>query len=333
MTGRIIHGGGIAAAAGLYGGEPADWLDLSTGLNPNPPKLPEIPPSVWHRLPDDDLVMKAREAARDYYRSGPILPLPAPGTQSLIQLLPSLMSDVNRPVAIVSPTYGEYARVFRHAGLHVHSASTLEDVTDDCALAVVVNPNNPDGRGDGTESLVRLYNRLSATNGVLVVDEAFADTDPDISLAALAADMPRLLIFRSIGKFFGLAGARIGFAIASAECLLRLERGLGPWAVSGPALYLAEKLLSQDPIPLRNQIEGRKSAQLKVLERARLSVIGGTSLFSLVLDERAEEIHRHLCRHQILVRKFDYEPNWLRFGLAPDEAGDERLFRALTEFA
>ena len=331
MTTRIVHGGGITAAARQYGGRPEEWLDLSTGINPNPMTLPEIPVAAWHRLPDQHLQERAREAARRYYRSGDILPLPVPGTQSVIQLLPKLVTGGR--VAIFSPTYGEYARAFTLAGLQVRQVSTIAELTVDDRLVVAVNPNNPDGRVLPIEQLRELHDRQREQGGLLLVDEAFGDMEPVASVAPFATSMPSLIIFRSFGKFFGLAGLRLGFVIAEASIMTRFEDWLGPWAVSGPALSIAASLMESDTSAIRNRILQRHSALEAVLQRSKLHVVGGTALFALVADDRAEGIYTHLCRHHILVRKFDYARNWLRFGLAPDEAADERLAGVLEDYS
>ncbi|MBB5573566.1 MULTISPECIES: threonine-phosphate decarboxylase CobD [Rhizobium] len=331
MTNRIVHGGGVTAAARLYGGCPEDWLDLSTGINPNPIALPDISVSAWHRLPDQHLVERAREAARTYYRSGDILPLPVPGTQSVIQLLPRLGAAGS--AAILSPTYGEYARAFALAGMPAAKITGIGDLTPGQRLVIAVNPNNPDGRALSVDLLRELHDELQQRDGMLLVDEAFGDMEPESSLAPYASSMSNLIIFRSFGKFFGLAGLRLGFVIAQAPILERFEDWLGPWAVSGPALSLAASLMAGDTTTIRNRILDRRSALDAVLRQAKLQVAGGTGLFTLVADDRASDIYAHLCRHHILVRKFDYAPNWLRFGLAPDEAADRRLAGALEAYS
>jgi cobalamin biosynthetic protein CobC len=331
MNGRIAHGGGITAAARLFGGAPEDWLDLSTGINPNPVALPDIPGSAWHRLPDQDLTERAREAARDYYRSGDILPLPVPGTQSVIQLLPRLVQPRQR-IAILSPTYGEYAKAFEASDFPVDRIHHLDEVTEAHGLVVAVNPNNPDGRMIAADRLQALHERLVRRGGFLVVDEAFGDMRPEASLAPQAATMPSLIIFRSFGKFFGLAGLRLGFVIAGRSIQARLEDWLGPWAVSGPALSVAASLLSGDVAAIADRIRERRLSLGNVLSSVGLQVVGGTDLFVLVADGRASDIYSHLGRHHILVRKFDYAPEWLRFGLCPDDDADRRLGRALADF-
>ncbi|MDH4415112.1 MAG: threonine-phosphate decarboxylase CobD [Rhizobium sp.] len=329
MSGPIQHGGGLAAAATRYGGEIRDWLDLSTGINPCPPELPEIPMRAWHRLPDQEREMAAREAARRHYRTGTRLPLPVPGTQSVIQLLPRLVPHGSR-VAVLSPTYGEYVRAFTLAGLAVDAVADLGDIAGDHRLVVVVNPNNPDGRLLPRETLCRLAADLASRDSLLVVDEAFGDMEPDQSLGGEAN--ANLIVFRSFGKFFGLAGIRLGFVIAEDHIVAQFADWLGPWAVSGPALVLAEQLMSCDTSHIRDQIRRRSDGLAMALSKAGLAVRGGTQLFQLVEDDQAGALHHHLCSHRILTRKFDYRRDWLRFGLAPDEAGDARLLEALGSF-
>lgn len=327
---RIAHGGGIAAAAARYGGRPEDWLDLSTGINPNPVAVPAVDVAAWHRLPDRHRQEAARVAAARYYGTPKALPLPVPGTQSVIQLLPRLVAP-GRRAAVLVPTYGEYARVLGNAGIAVDRIETLAGVTAAHGLVVVVNPNNPDGRLFSRAELLDLHARVQANGGLLVIDEAFGDMRPEQCIAPLAGEeMPGLLVFRSFGKFFGLAGLRLGFVVGEAAILDRIEDGLGPWAVSGPALTIATTLMAGDTGAIRRDISQRKAALDAVLGAAGLAVVGGTDLFSLVEHPEAAALHEALCRRHVLVRPFDYDARWLRFGLAPDAAGDARLAAALA---
>ncbi len=328
MTAPIVHGGGVTEAAAAFGGRPEDWLDLSTGINPNPVALPDVPIQAWHRLPDRHLVDRARYAAARYYRSDDSLPLPVPGTQSVIQLLPRLVAP-GRRIAIFGPTYGEYARVFTCAGFAIDEILTPDQLTPDHGLAVLVNPNNPTGRAFLPSDVLEMTQRMKANGGLLLVDEAFGDTERHVSVAAQAAGHDNLTVFRSFGKFFGLAGLRLGFVIAAEPVLSAFQEWLGPWAVSGPALVMATELMGGDTRPLQSLILARKEGLDAVLRQAGMTIIGGTPLFTLIDDERASELHAHLCRERILTRKFGYAPSWLRIGLAPDAAGDTRLADAL----
>ena len=328
MTAPIVHGGGITEAAAAFGGKPEDWLDLSTGINPNPVRLPDIDVQAWHRLPDRHLVDSARHAAARYYRSSDILPLPVPGTQSVIQLLPRLVAP-GRRIAIFAPTYGEYARAFASAGFAIDEVSSADQLTPDHGLAILVNPNNPTGRAFASEDVVGMAQRMQAHGGLLLVDEAFGDTAPHLSVAGQTAGHGNLIVFRSFGKFFGLAGLRLGFVIAAEPVLSAFQEWLGPWAVSGPALVVAAKLMGEDTQAVQSLILSRSEGLGAVLRQAGLTIIGGTPLFTLVDHARAADLHAHLCQQRVLTRKFAYAPSWLRIGLAPDAAGDTRLADAL----
>ena len=315
------HGGDIDTAQARFGG--TDWIDLSTGINRAPYPLQPLPPEVWTALPTQAATARLLTAAGAAYRSqAPILAVA--GAQAAIQLIPKLSTPAR--ARILTPTYNEHGAALRSAGWKVDEVTTLAAL-EGADLAVVVNPNNPDGRSHAPEDLLRLATRV----GRLVVDESFADARPDLSLASKAGQ-ERLIVLRSFGKFFGLAGLRLGFAIADGAILEKFKEWLGPWAVSGPALSIAASLLSSDQTSIFHRIRERRRALGVVLASSGLKVAGGTDLFALVADHRASDIYTHLAMHHILVRKFDYAGDWLRFGLAPDEEADQRLARALAEF-
>ncbi|MCR9135404.1 MAG: threonine-phosphate decarboxylase CobD [Alphaproteobacteria bacterium] len=328
---QVEHGGGLTAACESFGGEPQEWLDLSTGINPNPVTMPAISNTVWQRLPDTRLVDCARCAAANHYRvTDGVLPLPVAGVQNAIQLLPQITDG---PVAVLGPTYDEYRYRFELAGRPVDVIPELSGVKPAHRVVVVVNPNNPDGRTHAPEILLRLAGELASRDGTLVVDEAFADMRPELSLAGYAGRQPGLVVLRSFGKFFGLAGLRLGFVMADGPTLDKLDRLQGPWAVSGPALEVARVLLNQADIvrSVSRQIIGRRQALETVLEQAGLSVLGGADLFLLVDDARAKAIHELLCKQHILTRIFQNRPNWIRFGLCADRESDQRLGHALAQ--
>src|SRR5580692_3875849 len=236
------HGGDLTEAIARYGGSPQMWLDLSTGVNPWPWPIPaHLPADIWQRLPsradEEALVAAAREA---YAVPAVAEIVAASGTQSLIQWLPRLASE--GPVAIVEPTYNEHAPAWRMAGHEVIACADLDDLPPAVRHAVVVNPNNPNGRVISRAALARVAARLQERGGWLVVDEAFADIEPDISVIGLCPDLP-VVVLRSFGKFYGLAGLRLGFAIASPDIARRMALALGPWACSGPALTIGAAAL------------------------------------------------------------------------------------------
>jgi cobalamin biosynthetic protein CobC len=249
----------------------------------------------------------------------------------VIQLLPRLLQP-GRRVAIFAPTYGEYRRVFEMAGMAVDAVTSPAQITPAHGFVVVVNPNNPDGRMFSPETLFSLWQKLHAQNATLLVDEAFGDCFPEASVAGQVQDMPGLVVFRSFGKFFGLAGLRLGFVIAEPSIQQRFSEGLGPWAVSGPALALADQLMRGDTGAILAGITQRNAALAGILQDAALTVVGGTPLFLLVADPRASALHRHLSQQRILVRPFDYAPEWLRVGLTPDAEADAQLASALSRW-
>jgi cobalamin biosynthesis protein CobC len=328
------HGGQLQAATAAFGTPAEGWLDLSTGINPVPYSVPDLAPALWARLPDADLFQAARRAALAYYgapaHEGPngVGIVEAPGSQALIQALPRLVRPTR--VAVVGFTYAEHERCWRAAGHRVVEVDGIEDVTG-ASVVVLANPNNPDGRLFAAPQLMSLVERLAAADGLLVVDEAFADVMPESSVAAFAG-RPGLCILRSFGKFFGLAGLRLGYALAPRELAAALEGHLGPWRVSGPALEIGRQAMT-DAVWIeatRAKLTAAAARLDRLLAGAGLAIIGGTALYRLADCPDAEALHAALARQGILVRRFPRRPRWLRFGLPADDAAALRLRRALA---
>jgi cobalamin biosynthetic protein CobC len=324
------HGGDLAAARRAHedggGGGGVDWLDLSTGINPYPYAFGELPEEAWTRLPDSGVEAELLAAAAAYYGApDPACVVAASGSQSLIQLLPGL-----RPagrVAVLRPTYVEHEPCWAAAGHEVVALGEID--AGDCDVVVLANPNNPDGRRFAPAELEELAAGLaprggSPRGGWLVVDEAFADLEPELSLAATVRqlDRPSRIVLRSFGKFFGLAGLRLGFAITAPQIAGRIRAALGPWAFSSPAAWIATQAFADQAwIAATHQRLAAAAGELDLmLGRAGLEVIGGTVLYRLVHTPAAAEICEVLRRHRILVRHYPERPDWLRFGL-PGERG------------
>lgn len=326
------HGGDLTEAIARHGGASESWLDLSTGINPWSWPIPQqLPERVWHHLPTraeaDGLIRAARKT---YGVPDGADIVAAAGTQALIQLLPYLAAP--GPVAIVGPTYNEHALAWRNAGHPVIAIDNLDACPEGAVHAVIVNPNNPDGRVTDLAALKRMAARLRDRGGWLVVDEAFADVVPDISAVALCNDGP-VVILRSFGKFYGLAGLRLGFAIAAAGTVERIATALGPWACSGPALWVGTAALGDQPWAdrMRNALQQQSRKLDEVLMKAGFVIAGGTPLFRLARHADALKLHTALARRHIWCRSFDWADDLLRFGLPADAAGLDRLAAALRD--
>ncbi|AKJ95140.1 threonine-phosphate decarboxylase [Thioalkalivibrio versutus] len=321
-----VHGGGIRQAAARYGIPEADWLDLSTGINPHGYPAGELPPGAWARLPEPDDGLEAAAAA--YYGTGALLPVP--GSQAAIQLLPALREGPSR-VGILEPSYNEHARAWHGAG---HDVVPLDGDSIEAALPgldvlVLVNPNNPTGQRFDRADLLAWHATLAARGGWLIVDEAFMDVTPE---ASLATDAPRegLVVLRSLGKFFGLAGARVGFVIAEDTLRTRLAARMGPWGLAGPSRWIATQALSDRAwqAETRGMLQARGQRLADLLRDQGLEPAGGTALFQWCRVDDPAGWQDHLGAQGILVRRFD-EPGSLRFGLPGQEYEWKRLEQAL----
>lgn len=319
----LEHGGALLAAAARYGIEPAGWLDMSTGINPAGWPVPPIPAAVWQRLPEtgDGLA----EAAAAYYGCGDVLPVA--GSQAAIQALPRLRTACR--VGVPHPAYAEHAHAWRTAG-HAVTAWQPEQGVGALDVLVLVHPNNPDGQTYNRAELLDWHAELASRGGWLVVDEAFVDATPEASLSGLCP-RPGLIVLRSLGKFFGLAGARVGFVLADPVVLDALDDRLGPWAVSAPSRWVARAALAD----IAWQQSARAAllaagARLAELLRSRgLAPTGGTALFQWVRTADAAAWHERLARQGILTRLFADPPS-LRFGLPHHETDWARLAAALA---
>jgi len=320
----LEHGGNLAQAMTRYGHRRADWLDLSTGINPHAYPVPPIPPARWHRLPEQDDGLG--QAASDYYGSDALLPVP--GSQAAIQALPAIVGG--HDVGILWPTYNEHERAWqRHAPVKV-SPATLNSAAERLDTLIVVNPNNPTGERIRRDTLIHCHARLAERGGTLIVDEAFADTDPCDSVSDLAG-RPGLVVLRSLGKFFGLAGARTGFFLGPAPIREALAEKLGPWCLGGPAQFAATTALLdldwQDAMRERLLDESSRLDTLLIAHGAPARA--GCALFRWVPTPDARRWQAHFARAAIWVRAFDM-PTALRFGLPGDSIGWARLDAALA---
>jgi cobalamin biosynthetic protein CobC len=330
MLAPLAHGGNLAAARLCFPHAPEPFIDLSTGINPHPYPVPEIPSDCFSRLPDEASVRRlAAIAAQSYGAPSEDYVVPAPGTQILLPQVAMLVAPGR--AAILGPTYAEHLRAATLAG---HRAKEVLDVDQlrSADLAVIVNPNNPDGRIVPKAELLDIARDLRQRDGILVVDEAFADVvSSDMSLAG-DLDGGNVILLRSFGKFFGLAGLRLGFAQAAPHLATRLNALLGPWAVSGPAVFIGAKALADTAWKNRMLKHLADAARRldSVLAGSELEIVGGTSLYRLTRSSNAQQLFNHLGHAGILVRRFAEHPTWLRWGLPDSETAWQRLNTALA---
>lgn len=318
------HGGNLDAAMRRHGGDAARWIDLSTGINPVPYPVAGLSARAFAALPTQSDMAALRAAAAACYATRAHV-TPVAGAQAAIQAVPHL-ARAGR-ARVLAPTYNEHAAALSVSGWAVEGVGCVDALPGaDCA--VVVNPNNPDGARHDPARLMALAGQV----GLLVVDESFADPEPDLSLAPVMHRAPdNLIVLRSFGKFFGLAGLRLGFVLSGATLAARLADLAGPWPVSGPAIEVARQALEDDAWQRRTcarlaQDVGRLDA---LAMRVDWTLVGGTPLFRTYATSDATASQEHLARHHIWSRVFPYSRHWLRLGLAGEPEQWNRVEAAL----
>jgi cobalamin biosynthetic protein CobC len=326
----LEHGGNLRAAKERYGG--TDWIDLSTGINPHGYPAPAPSADAWHRLPeqDPDLV----RAACAYYDAPHLLPVA--GTQAAIQALPRLRAELAGParVMVAAPSYAEHAHHWRRHGHTMREVAydALDDAVAASDVVVVVTPNNPTGATVAPERLLDWAAHLAARGGWLVVDEAFGDTARALSVARHVGQ-PGLVVLRSVGKFFGLAGVRLGFVGAEESLLATLDDLLGPWTISGPAQEIAIAALRDHGWQqAAHACLARDGARMRALLANHGIDAHGTPLFHWWAVPRAEDFHQHMARRAIWVRLFPDAARGIRVGLPGNESAWPRIEQALREW-
>jgi cobalamin biosynthesis protein CobC len=322
------HGGNLGAARRMYPDAPEPWIDLSTGINPTAYPLPPLAPDLWARLPEPDRLATLEAIAARRYGASAEKVVAAAGAQAIIQLLARLRPKAR--VGVLGFTYSGHARAWRAAGGRVETVDAIADLAA-FDVAIVVNPNNPDGRLANRASLVELHNRIAARGGMLVVDEAFIDLDNRSESLIPALPASHAIVLRSFGKTYGLAGVRLGFAIASADLEAPLRAGLGPWPVSGPAITIGTAALADDSWLEQTRLRLEREAERldRLLAQNGFEALGGTALFRLARHKSAAGLFANLLRHGILVRPFAEFSDRLRFGIPAGDESWRRLEAAL----
>ncbi len=329
---ELFHGGDLAAARRLFPGAPEPFIDLSTGINPHPYPVPRLAADRFTRLPEPGAVNElALAATRAYGAPSAAHVVPVAGTQIVLPIVARLVPPGG--AAVLTPGYAEHARAAALAGHSVKAMRGLDDVGD-AMLVIVANPNNPDGRLFARGDLLALAADLRQRGGLLAVDEAFMDVAPPHMSLVPDVAKGNIVVLRSFGKFFGLAGLRLGFALAAPPLARRIAAALGPWAISGPAIAVGMQALA-DTVWIE-RTRGRLDKAVQKLDAIfadlALPIVGGTSLFRLVQTPAANPLFQHLGEAGIWVRAFEENANWLRFGLPPSERAWKRLKTALVAF-
>ena len=324
----LEHGGRLRGAAQQYGIPLADWLDLSTGINPEVYPIRAIDPACWNRLPEDDDGLEAAAAA--YYGNDRLLVLP--GSQAAIQALPALFSPV--VVACLSPLYEEHPQAWERCGHKLRRLPNLQRMLAAMTPNVLLcNPNNPTAQSLPRQALLDAAQQLRKRGGWLIVDEAFGDAEPENCIASVAGsdDAPNLIVLRSLGKFFGLAGARVGFVFGAPDKLDRLREVLGPWPVSHPSRFVAKRALEDFAwqMAARKQLADDSQRLAELL--APLGEVSRTALFCTVKTTQTNQLVEYFARRAILTRHYD-STDLLRFGLPANEAQWQGLKAALAEW-
>jgi cobalamin biosynthesis protein CobC len=328
----VSHGGDLSVARRLFPSAPEPFIDLSTGINPWSYPLAHFSPAGLARLPQQDaLTAITAAAAKAYGAPSADHVVVAPGSQILLPLVASLVPPAR--AIVVSPTYPGLARAASLAG---HETETVESIerAGNAKLVIIANPNNPDGRRFTRTALLALAHDLHRQGGLLIVDEAFMEVAPPGDSLAAELACGNVVVLRSFGKFFGLPGLRLGFALTAVPLARRLSAVLGPWPVSAPALTVGTKALADMPwIERTRKTLAKAAASLDaILAGAGLEIIGGTHLFRLVRSEAAPALFQHLGRAGIYVRTFPDNRTWLRLGLPGHASAGKRLKKALAAF-
>jgi len=326
------HGGDLSEAIERFGGSADTWLDLSTGINPHPYPVPDtFSASAWTALPTRKAHDRLIGAARQVYAVPEHLGLvAAPGSQLLLSLLPEMLPE--GPVALAAPTYSSHADVWTRDGRAPIELTSIYALPADARIVLLVNPNNPDGQLVDVKSLLEIARTVTDRGGYLMVDEAFAEVMPGASLLPHIGN-ENILVLRSFGKFFGLAGLRLGFLAGPKQVTAKVSALLESWCLSGPALELGTAALKDQAWQkaMNRKLVDEMADLSLVLQQNMLSVFGGTPLYALAGTRNATKLHEALAKRRIWTRIFDYAPTWIRFGLPGGAENLARLSEALAE--
>ncbi|WP_281648174.1 threonine-phosphate decarboxylase CobD [Parendozoicomonas sp. Alg238-R29] len=329
----LTHGGKLREASQKYNIPLEQWLDLSTGVNPRCYPVPNIPMAAWNRLPEDDDGLV--DAACEYFQCSSLLPVA--GSQAAIQALPLVRRQLfpeSKTVAVPSVGYREHRNAWGKHDYEVllYNGEPTAEQLDKADVVLVINPNNPTGHRVDASALMDWHTVLAERNSWLVVDEAFMDCTPEFSISH-KTPLTNLVVLRSIGKFFGLAGIRMGFVLAQQDVLSSIQEHLGPWTVPGPIREIGKTALGDTAWQKSNrQFLGQASERLHNLLEGTFEKLNSTLLFTSVKVNNAQKLHHDFCGSGIFTRLLD-EKDGLRFGLPEKESDWAQLEQALDNLS
>ena len=304
------HGGDLDKVVKFYGGRKEEWIDLSTGINPHSYPYKDIRISDLRNLPEQTNMENLNKVAKIYFQTNATIS-PISGAQTAINILPFLLPNKN--ISILEPTYSEYRKVFSVFSREIKSVKRLNQLKNS-QIAILCNPNNPDGTLYSSKDLIE----LSQSVETLIVDESFIDLYPDVSLSKkINNKTDNIIIIRSFGKFFGLAGLRLGFIISGTKINLKINSLIGPWPVSTIASDIAIKALSDDIWIKKTMDELKKGSKILdgLAHNLNWEILGGTNLYRLYKTPNAKKTQSILANHKIWSRRFNYSQKWIRLGL------------------
>lgn len=329
MSDDLLHGGSLDRMRFAFPDAPEPWMDLSTGINPWPYPAKPASANALHHLPTRGAYTECRAAMAKAFGASAESILLAPGSELLIRLLPKIISPKN--IVVLSTSYGDHRQVWSASPASVTESTDPLAHSDTADAIVVCNPNNPDGRVFSKDELETARAKLAKRGGWLIVDEAYADLTPELSLASLGGS-PGLIILRSFGKFFGLAGVRLGAVIAPSDILKPLDQLLGVWPVSGSALEIGTAAYADThwQTSTRRRLAERRDRLDQILTAHSLAPVQGTDLFRYIACRDAHTLWQRLAQQGVYIRRFAWSDTHLRIGLPQSDTDEARLDAALS---
>lgn len=355
----LIHGGNVYEIASKLGCTPEDVLDYSASINPlGPPRgLVELFNDTFQRLqhyPDIqnrvlvDSIAQHHAISREQVVVGN-------GSTELIYWLPKALGV--RKALIVLPTFAEYQKAFELQGVQLEKLITspesgfqpvleqLEELFEKVSPEAVLftHPGSPAGTLLPPEVRAWLVEKSRSRNVFCIVDEVFIDFCEEESVKGFLGDSERLVTIRSMTKFYGLPGLRLGYVLTSAQTAARLRSFLPPWSVNtyaqvaGPYCF-EQREYREDTLQLTGRERERMKEQLQGLAGCR--VFPGRANYLLMELQRSlppsGKLQQDLLAwERILVRdcrSFEgLDDHYVRFAIRRPEQ-NERLLQALTRW-